>query len=295
MNQNEDEWCSVSSEDAHEPLVGTAAVAPQIVAVELRQPWTARGFPEIDVSDAVRAVLNRQKADGARIQLIRQPQRDDGPLRLFVIDGSRDRTWALDLNDEAALTDVDFDALWRGEGPDDARLTRPAYLICTHGRRDRCCALKGMGVYQAFADGTDAEVWQTTHLGGHRFAPTLTVLPQLICYGRLPIEDVPDVITAHEANRAHALGRWRGRMAWPRPAQAAEIYYRMAHPDQGPMLDDVRLESCDPIEEKAWRVVLSTAVVEIVEQPVDRPVRKSCRDDVLKPVSQLVMRTMTAR
>lgn len=56
-------------------------------------------------------------------------------------------------------------------------------LVCTHGTRDRCCATFGYPVYsrlrRAFLqDATGASrVWRVSHLGGHRFAPTLLDLP----------------------------------------------------------------------------------------------------------------------
>lgn len=53
-------------------------------------------------------------------------------------------------------------------------------LVCTHGRRDRCCGALGMALYSALAgDGDSAlRIWRTSHTGGHRFAPTAVVLPE---------------------------------------------------------------------------------------------------------------------
>jgi hypothetical protein len=49
-------------------------------------------------------------------------------------------------------------------------------LVCTNGRRDVCCALWGQRFYAAAA-ALLPNVWQTTHLGGHRFAATAVSLP----------------------------------------------------------------------------------------------------------------------
>jgi len=56
-------------------------------------------------------------------------------------------------------------------------------LVCTHGRRDRCCGSLGTALAQELlADrsvlGTDVRIWRTSHTGGHRFAATAVVLPQ---------------------------------------------------------------------------------------------------------------------
>jgi hypothetical protein len=56
-------------------------------------------------------------------------------------------------------------------------------LVCTHGRRDRCCGSLGTVLArQLLADplslGEGVRVWRTSHSGGHRFAATAIVLPQ---------------------------------------------------------------------------------------------------------------------
>jgi hypothetical protein len=56
-------------------------------------------------------------------------------------------------------------------------------LVCTHGRRDRCCGSMGTTLakeLQADSDflGSQTSVWRTSHTGGHRFAPTALVFPE---------------------------------------------------------------------------------------------------------------------
>ena len=55
----------------------------------------------------------------------------------------------------------------------DARL----YLVCTNGNRDKCCAKFGQPVYEQVARDVGESAWQTTHIGGHRFAATIMLLP----------------------------------------------------------------------------------------------------------------------
>ncbi|HEU5385864.1 MAG TPA: sucrase ferredoxin [Streptosporangiaceae bacterium] len=45
-------------------------------------------------------------------------------------------------------------------------------LVCTNGKRDRCCAVRGRPVAAAIADATGWDTWESSHLGGHRFAAT---------------------------------------------------------------------------------------------------------------------------
>jgi hypothetical protein len=68
-------------------------------------------------------------------------------------------------------------------------------------------------------------VWQTTHLGGHRFAATAVVLPHAICYGRVGAGDVEAIVTAHRSGRVH-LPRMRGRSGYDGLVQAADFFLR---------------------------------------------------------------------
>lgn len=61
-------------------------------------------------------------------------------------------------------------------------------LVCTHGTRDRCCGTLGVKLVKALR-GQGVEVWEVSHLGGHRFAPTLWDLAGWRLHGRMPLED----------------------------------------------------------------------------------------------------------
>jgi len=69
-------------------------------------------------------------------------------------------------------------------------------------------------------------VWQTSHLGGHRFAPTLLCLPYGDQYGRLGIGQGTALIDAYDRGDLYDLDYYRGRTALSGPAQAAEILLR---------------------------------------------------------------------
>ena len=101
----------------------------------------------------------------------------------------------------------------------------PMCLVCVHGRRDRCCALHGSAVFRAVqAHGVD--VWQTSHLGGHRFAACALWLPDGLMYGRLRAEDAGAFVAARQAGEIGELSSFRGRCGYDRPTQAAEIFLR---------------------------------------------------------------------
>src|SRR6187455_511419 len=103
-------------------------------------------------------------------------------------------------------------------------VTGPLLLVCTHEQRDPCCGLEGNALVRAVAG---REVFECSHLGGHRFAPTALVLPTGYLYGRL------DVATAVHARKAAELGEvetalCRGRSAFSAAGQVADLAVREA-------------------------------------------------------------------
>jgi hypothetical protein len=173
----------------------------------------------------------------ARVQLIRRPERAGSEALVYLARSTPGESTLLGatLTRLEQLCAVDLTAWVGGAVPTGfAVLSDPLYLVCVHGRRDRCCALRGMPVYSALAalesrvaGGPDGllrpAVFQTTHLGGHRFAATLVVLPEGICYGRLEASEAEALRAAHAAGRFHDLARVRGRSAYEAAAQTAEL------------------------------------------------------------------------
>jgi hypothetical protein len=110
--------------------------------------------------------------------------------------------------------------------------------VCTHGRHDACCAELGRPVALALADGPHADaVWETSHVGGDRFAGNLVVLPRGLYYGALDAASARAVADATAAGEV-VLDHLRGRSDLPMGAQAAEVALRREHGLTG--LDDVR-------------------------------------------------------
>jgi hypothetical protein len=101
----------------------------------------------------------------------------------------------------------------------------PLWLVCTHGKRDRCCATYGRPIVDALAALHGDAVWEVSHVGGHRFAGNLVTLPDGAVHGSLQVADALRVVELHNAGR-YDLASLRGRSALPRAAQAAEILVR---------------------------------------------------------------------
>jgi hypothetical protein len=73
-------------------------------------------------------------------------------------------------------------------------------LVCTHGSHDACCGKFGYPVYEtlrygyAGASKRQLRVWRTSHIGGHRFAPTLIDFPEGRYWGHLEPEALEKLV-----------------------------------------------------------------------------------------------------
>jgi hypothetical protein len=252
----QDDTCSHLSLLAGEPLAGTAATETELwLALEHSAAWGPKGLDDSGLPEAVVKHLGAflRAHPRARFQLIRRPDRAGPERALFLARGTAGSR-ALLRRDLAKLDDcvsVDLTAWAQGAEPADfERVAGPIYLVCVHGRRDRCCAQRGMPVFNAFVESVGEAVWQTSHLGGHRFAATLVVLPDGICYGRVEADEARALAAAHAQGQLHVLERVRGRCAYPSEAQAAEVVLRQQLAEHG--LDAVTWLGSDKREDGVY-------------------------------------------
>jgi len=234
--------CSTASQELDEPLAGTAATARTWLLLEQPGPWGAKALTSSHLDPALgRALEAAAKGTGVRIALIRRPGRHadlgtPAARQVYAAHTAPGSVWlhSATVRDPEELLGLDFAALGRGEhrGFDAVLGARPhsddpLALVCTNGKRDRCCALLGRPLAaELAASGVDG-VWEVTHLGGHRFSPTLLVLPYGYAYGRAQAHAVKEVLHSVQEGRIVVEG-CRGNSAWERPGQAAELAVRRA-------------------------------------------------------------------
>jgi hypothetical protein len=101
----------------------------------------------------------------------------------------------------------------------------PAYLVCAHGTHDVCCAIEGRPVAAALDRVRPGAVWESSHLGGDRFAANVLVLPHGALYGRVPVSAVDSLVAATERD-ALMLPYLRGEIGMTPVRQAALAYAR---------------------------------------------------------------------
>ena len=246
--------CATLSRALEEPLHGTASVVRGWVLLEQPGQWGVEAVTESRLDrDLARALHRKAAAAGLRLLLIRRsgPPLDRGagqPLACFVAHTSRRDRWLerRRLDDPAELLELDMAQVVAGERPGfGEEATEPVYLACTNGRHDRCCATYGRPLALALQASHGELVWESSHVGGDRFAGNLVCLPDGHYFGRVGPADAERVVGLHRKG-ALDLDHWRGCCVDPPVVQAAEWFARRRAGLVG--VDDLVLDGRDRLE-----------------------------------------------
>jgi hypothetical protein len=210
--------------DGTEPAVGTAPErARGWLLIEHDGPWPAEPL-DAELPGPLGKLAVGGEELGLRIQLIRRPGRRParpagGPAALFAASAAGPAPW-LRRGDATAAGDLfrQLAGLAEGAEPPFGAPAGPLYLVCGHGRRNACCARFGAPLARVLGAAYPDEVWETTHVGGHRYAANLVILPHGLYYG--PVDAVSGAAAVEAYRRGEiAPGRYRGRAGQPRDVQ----------------------------------------------------------------------------
>ncbi len=286
--------CAAASLADGEPLAGSAPEDQAWLFVEYPGAWGRRAVAESRLPEPVRDLL--EGLEGVRVQLIRRHRGGDRGVRLFAAQASPmgAQVWRAELDDVSDLLDLSPAALQPGRGPESGPFVahhEPLWLVCTNGKRDRCCAEAGRPVAAAVSRRWPEETWETTHLGGHRFSATLLALPSGLTLGRVDPE------SAVSAGERLGAGEWptglvRGRAGLPTVAQVAEQHLRTKL--GADRIDDVEVVDVSPASrtpsthDVRLRAGEATYLLTVRTDP-GTPRRQSCADDKLKPTPELTV------
>jgi hypothetical protein len=226
-------------------------------------------------------IMARATVEGVRVLLIRRPGRGrPTPVRQWAyIDGrpGQEMSWWGSITSDAALLDVPFD------GSAGTRSAEPTYLVCTHGRHDTCCAIRGRPAAAELAATRPAATWECSHVGGDRFAGNLLVLPHGLYYGQVTAATAADIAMAYETGEL-ALDSLRGRAGLSRAAQAAQHYARRAFCERG--VNAFRPVGEEQPQPQQWRVLLERAggpLVAVVVRAQRTPARSLLTCAAIRP------------
>ena len=226
--------CATVARRLGESPEGTATPMRSWLLIEHSDAWSH------DVADKVLAAVlpaprRRELADlrrreGLRPLLVRRPgYRAGTPSTRTVLVGSAHpgRRWLerVEITDLRELADLDLGAVAAGTGGLGSPVDGAVFGVCTHGTKDMCCATLGRPVARALAEAAPGRVWETTHVGGDRFAGNVLVLPAGFLYGHVSETTAAKLAAATDGGRV-LPELLRGRTSAGMREQVAEIAVR---------------------------------------------------------------------
>jgi len=252
--------CAAASNSQNEPLAATASRIDHWLLVEYRGRWGRDVLGDSLLSPELKAHLRAQLAElgHARLLFVKQPGHRAREARRVFLSRSRpgdERLVQLEVAHHEDLRELDLASVLTTDGG-VTTVDGPLFVVCTHGKRDRCCAKFGRPLYDAVREqAEDGWVWQSSHVGGDRFAGNLVALPSGVFLGRVEPGDAWHALDELLAGRV-PLERYRGRSCHSFPVQAAERAVREATGLMG--VDELRL--VESVRDRdGWRVRFEAA------------------------------------
>jgi hypothetical protein len=262
------------------------------VLLELPGAWGRSALlqsPVIIEPDLGRAIARRFESAGMRIAAIRRPgRRSETPRWRWFIAHSGEGSEALYAGEVSGPRDYLDVAV---DGSDGELATGPLVAVCAHGKHDQCCAVRGRGATAAIAERYPELTWECSHLGGDRFAATMLVLPEGLCYGRVDSTDSAELVRLYFDGRLNNEFL-RGRTSLTHAVQAAQYFARQESGDD-------RIAALSPLDvqhvDHQIRVVGAGGhgpLEVVLTEELSEPLRSTCAASVAGRVRTYVLVSM---
>ncbi|MBV9209080.1 MAG: hypothetical protein JOZ52_00550 [Acidobacteria bacterium] len=248
-------YCSDLSRKAAETTFGTASIGDVWLLIEYPFAWEPHAVAESALASHVKAFINQtlKSVPRSRVLFIKRDRSPESGITCFIARTreSEPFIFKFQLSSYDELTRLDIASLVAGEAGAAEVITEPLFLVCTHGRRDKCCAKFGYPLYKTLRAQTNENMWQSSHVGGDRFAANLVCLPHGLFYAHVAEESGRKVMSEYRAGRL-VLEKYRGRACYSHPAQAAEYFIRTETGLTG--VNALRHTRTQHVERNHWRV-----------------------------------------
>ncbi len=245
--------------------------------LEVPARWGRDIFDGEALGDELSERLKKHVSDcGSRMLFIRRPGREGQRIdrhRFYLCDTRPGRRSIRVGRVDRPADMLDLDLSPGGHVDGTREVEGPVVLVCTHAKRDQCCAVRGRPVVAGLESrlgnrlsslDPDSAVWECSHTGGHRFAPVLLLPGTGYTYGPAETDLAVRIVEAELDGRV-VTEHLRGRSTWPPAGQVAEVAVRDSGVEAG--IDDLVVD-IDPdaphvavvqhADGRAWRVETGT-------------------------------------
>lgn len=204
--------CSDFARDDQQSPVGTAGHYDGFLLIQWPTPWPRDAADLDSIADVMAAASARR----IRVQLVQPVSHPDNPATVVLYERPAG-DWFAGYQGSGATTSGDVVKLAAQVLDGSICTTAVGYndvLVCAHGARDVCCGAAGTKLATSFgavqAESSTTRVWRTSHLGGHRFAPTALILPRGVMWAYLDQSVLQGLIDDDEALLPSAHRYYRG-------------------------------------------------------------------------------------
>ena len=280
--------CSLYDDEA---LGGTAGRATAWLALEHVGQWGRDVLDGSALGEELSAALGEAVSQaGLKFLLIRQPGREGRVLHgapdasgtpshrvLYALcTPGEEKLYSFSVSTPAQLLELPLDnpqELIQVTGAE--LMDSPAILVCTHSKRDRCCALRGRPIAAHLADVLPpGATWECSHTGGHRFAPVGIMLPTGYTYGRLSEPSALAAYLSLAGRSIPSLHGLRGRSTDTPVEQAAEVAVRLKLEKKGEEVTSGGLVSRETSVQEALEALRTAGInpsVDTSELSIENP------------------------
>lgn len=218
-------FCSTASRYFREVLAGTAANYKGFIMVEHASPFPKKSTDGLLNQAWLKGLDKLATKKSCKLLLIRNKETDYKTCRIIYVDCVKQKYFVIiSPISEAHTIDVERYIL----DPATVWEANPFFIVCTNGKKDKCCAKFGFPVFKFFENihlPFSYNAWECTHIGGDRFAANAALMPYGIYYGRIGVEDVHEIIKQTAFGRVH-YPNYRGLCRLSFFEQAVECYLR---------------------------------------------------------------------
>lgn len=283
-------YCREISIASKEQLFATSPTVNYWILVEYNSEWKENVLKSIGLSDAIKQKLSDMLHFGkfTRLQWIKNDYRANEDLVVFyLIESTRENRniYRVELHGYEEILNLNTSDILNPKN----RSEKPILLVCTHKNYDQCCGRMGYTLYKDIQDDDYFDLWQTTHLGGHRFAANVVILPAGIYYGRVDNSSFYVLKDKYLKNQI-ALEILRGRAYYDKYTQAAEYYLRRSTGELE--MDSHEFQSVNKFDTDSYVVTFSSKrsnkLLEVHIQEIENAIDicPGCNDRKPKAVSQ---------
>lgn len=208
---SEEMQCSLATKKSNENIITSAANIDVQIAIELAEPWDAiplksKYFPtellalaptlaKAKINCGINYFVNNSSAslNSRKVFIFKKLENEFLPYEKFVLEVPNNQLENFPTLLLQLLLHSDKEILkWQTE-----KIHHFIELfICTHGLRDQCCGIYGNQLYEEFketifkSNNKDFRIWKSSHIGGHRYAPTFFEAPNMRWYGLFDLNSI---------------------------------------------------------------------------------------------------------